>query len=231
MTNTKFAVVGLGQFGMAIAKSLAQSGAEVLAIDNDEEHVESVKDDVAYAVQMDATDIKALRAQNIQDMDAVIIAIGEDFESLLLCVVQIQELKVKRIVARAASLQQRMILEKLGVKEILSPEQEVGRTVAQMLLHPTMKSFIQLPDGYEIVEIDCPKKVAGRGLSDLGLRENYNLNLITIKRSYEETVKGELKQVEHIIGVPKGDTVLYESDILIVLGKNKDVDRFISVND
>lgn len=228
--NYKFAVIGLGQFGMAIARSLASSGAEVMAIDNDKNHVNQIKEEVAYAVTLDATDIKALRMQNIQDMDAAIIAIGEDFEALLLSTVMVQELKIKRIIARAANNQQREILERMGVSEILSPEQEVGKTVAQMLLHPTMKSFISLPDGYEIVEINTPKKTANRAINEIGLRENYDLNLITIKRTYEEQVKGKAKEVEHIIGVPRGDTILYESDILIVLGKTKNVDRFIEVN-
>lgn len=226
----RFAVIGLGQFGMSIARTLATRGAEVLAIDILLDKVEFIKDEVAHAVALDTTDIKALTAQNIQDMDAVVVAIGENFEGLLLTTVLLQELEVKRIIARAASPQQRMILEKMGVKEILSPEETVGMTVAEMLLHPNMRSFLPLADDYEIVEIRTPKRIANKTVRELALRQKYNLNLITIKRMYEEERGGKVNQVEHIIGVPKGDTVLYETDILIVLGKTNDVTRFMEVN-
>jgi len=229
MTN-RFAVIGLGQFGESIARTLSDSGAEVLAIDIDLDKVESIKDDVAYAVALDATDVKALKAQNIQDMDAIVVAIGENFEGLLLTTVLLLELEVERIIARAANAQQRMILEKMGVEEILSPEETVGKTVAEMLLHPNMKSFLPLPDDYEIVEINTPSRVVDQTISEIGLREKYNLNLITVKRLYDEKVDGHLQQVEHIIGVPRADTFLKETDIMILLGKSKDVNKFIEVN-
>lgn len=226
----KFAVIGLGYFGSSIARSLALRGAEVLAIDKDPEMVEPLKDDVAYAVALDTTDLKTLRAQNIQSMDGVVVAIGENFEGLLLTTVHLLELNVPRVIARAANKHQRMILEKVGVKEILSPEDEVGKTVAETLLHPNMKKFLSLPDDYEIVEVEVPPRAANRTLKSLGLREKYNLNLITIERSYEEAKDGETKEVRHIIGVPKGDTVVYDSDILIIMGKTRDVNKFIEIN-
>lgn len=229
MTN-RFAVIGLGQFGESIARTLSDSGAEVLAIDIDLDKVEAIKDDVAYAVALDSTDVKALKAQNIQDMDAVVVAIGENFEGLLLTTVLLLELEVERIIARAANAQQRMILEKMGIEEILSPEETVGKTVAEMLLHPNMKSFLPLPDDYEIVEINTPSRVVDQTISEIGLREKYNLNLITVKRLYDEKVEGQLQQVEHIIGVPRADTFLKETDIMILLGKSKDVNKFIEVN-
>lgn len=229
MTN-RFAVIGLGQFGESIARTLSDSGAEVLAIDIDLDKVEAIKDDVAYAVALDSTDVKSLKAQNIQDMDAIVVAIGENFEGLLLTTVLLLELEVERIIARAANAQQRMILEKMGVEEILSPEETVGKTVAEMLLHPNMKSFLPLPDDYEIVEINTPSRVVDQTISEIGLREKYNLNLITVKRLYDEKVEGQLQQVEHIIGVPRADTFLKETDIMILLGKSKDVNKFIEVN-
>ncbi|RUA34119.1 MAG: TrkA family potassium uptake protein [Bacteroidetes bacterium] len=229
MTN-RFAVIGLGQFGESIARTLSDSGAEVLAIDIDLDKVEAIKDDVAYAVALDSTDVKALKAQNIQDMDAIVVAIGENFEGLLLTTVLLLELEVERIIARAANAQQRMILEKMGIEEILSPEETVGKTVAEMLLHPNMKSFLPLPDDYEIVEINTPARVVDQTISEIGLRERYNLNLITVKRLYDEKVEGQLQQVEHIIGVPRADTFLKETDIMIILGKSKDVNKFIEVN-
>lgn len=228
--NFRFSVIGLGRFGTKIARTLSQRGAEVLAIDFDENKTDNLRDDVAYAVTMDSTDIKALQSQRIQDMDAVVVAIGENFEALLLTTAHLLDMKVKRVIARAATPQQRMILEKMGVTEILSPEDEVGILVAERLLHPSVMTFLQLPDGYEIAEIVPPKGVWNKTVGDIQLREIYNLNLITLKREYELEKGGELFKEKHILGVPKSDTTIYETDTLILLGQEVDIERFIEVN-
>lgn len=230
MSQYKFAVIGLGQFGNAIARTLAIRGAEVLAIDSNEEHIEDIKEEVSYAVCMDATDIRVLRSQNVQDMDAVVVAIGEDFESLMLCVVQLMELKVKRIMARANGKHQRQILEKVGVTEILSPENDVGLAVAERLLNPNILTSLMLPDNYEIVEIKTPRTMANRSLGDINLRSKYNLNLITLKRETEAINDGEVIKEAHILGVPNSETVLIESDTIIVFGLVRDIERFIEIN-
>lgn len=230
MSQYKFAVIGLGQFGNAIARTLASRGAEVLAIDSNEEHIEDIKEEVSYAVCMDATDIRVLRSQNVQDMDAVVVAIGEDFEALMLCVVQLMELKVKRIMARANGKHQRQILEKIGVMEILSPENDVGLAVAERLLNPNILTSLMLPDNYEIVEIITPRTMANRSLGDINLRSKYNLNLITLKRETEAIRDGEVVKEVHILGVPNSETVLIESDTIIVFGLVRDIERFIEIN-
>ncbi|MFM2189700.1 MAG: hypothetical protein RL491_86, partial [Bacteroidota bacterium] len=227
MSQYKFAVIGLGQFGNAIARTLAVRGAEVLAIDSSEEHIEDIKEDVSYAVCMDATDIKLLRSHNVHEMDAVVVAIGEDFEALMLCIVQLLELKVKRIMARANGKHQRMILEKIGVSEILSPENDVGLAVAERLLNPNILTSLLLPDNYEIVEVKTPRSIANRTLGDINLRSKYNLNLITLKRETEVIKDGEVVKECHILGVPNSETVLIESDTIIVFGLVRDIERFI----
>jgi len=230
MTPGKFAVIGLGVFGTSIAKALAADGAEVLAIDNDEAHIENIKDDVAYAVTLDSTDKKALAAQNIHEVEAVVVAIGEDFEALLLTTVYCLELGIKRVIARANNAQQRMILHKMGVSEVLSPELEVGRLVAERLLNPSLLSFIQLPDDYEIAEITTPPGIANRTLADINLRNKYKLNLITLKREFETEVNGVKEKEMHIVGVPGSDTVILATDTIIVFGTTKDIERFIDIN-
>ncbi|MFZ9942075.1 MAG: potassium channel family protein [Bacteroidia bacterium] len=230
MSQYKFAVIGLGQFGNAIARTLSVRGAEVLAIDSIEEHIEDIKEDVSYAVCMDATDIKLLRSHNVHEMDAVVVAIGEDFEALMLCVVQLLELKVKRIMARANGKHQRMILEKVGVTEILSPENDVGLAVAERLLNPNILTSLLLPDSYEIVEVKTPRTIANRTLGDINLRSKYNLNLITLKRETEVIKDGEVIKECHILGVPNSETVLIESDTIIVFGLVRDIERFIEIN-
>jgi trk system potassium uptake protein TrkA len=228
--NQKFAVIGLGLFGSSIARTLAERGAEVIAVDTNLAKVEAIKDEVAQAVCLDATDPKALTGQNIHEADAVVVAIGEDFECLLLASVLLLELKVKRLISRAASDQQRMILEKLGVKEILSPEITVAKTVAESLLHPSIQTSLPLSDEYEIVEINTPKRVIDHTIQEINLRERYNLNLITIKRKFTEEKNGEVEEIFKVLGVPHPATKLQSNDILILLGKVADVDKFVESN-
>ncbi|MBA4304468.1 MAG: potassium transporter KtrA [Sphingobacteriaceae bacterium] len=229
--ENRFGVIGLGRFGTTIARTLSQRGAEVIAIDSSAEKVDNLRDEVAYAVQLDATDGKALRSQNVHELDAVVVAIGQDFESLLLTTVTLMELKIKRIIARASTDQQRRILEKLGVKELLSPEDEVGISVAGRLLNPDLVSFFQLPDDYQIVELKTPTGVADKTVIEIGLRNKYNLNLITLRRAYEvKTENGDIDYEYHILGVPKADTVLYSTDYIILLGKSDDIEKFVEVN-
>ncbi len=230
MGISKFAVIGLGRFGNAIARTLSKRGAEVIAIDTNEEHVELIKEEVAYAVTLDATDIKALKSQNLQDMDAVIVSIGEDFEALMLCTVLLMEIGVTRIMARANGKHQRMILEKIGIVEILSPENDVGLAVAERLLNPSILTTLMLPDDYEIVEVKTPRSMVNRSISDINLRNKYNLNLITIKRQSEEQLNGSMEIVEHILGVPSSDTVILESDTIILFGMAHDIERFLQIN-
>lgn len=230
MAAEKFAVIGIGQFGTAIAKALSKRGSEVLAIDRNSEIIDAIADEVAYAVTMDATDKKALQSQEIQDYDGVVIAIGNEFEQLLLCAVNLMELKVKRIIARAMGTAQRLILEKLGIHEILSPEDEVGIIVAERLLNPNIISYLQLPDDYRIAELKTPTGIGNRTLGDIDLRDRYKLSLITIKREESYFRNGETVFEQHIEGVPDSKTVILPTDCLVVFGKQRDIERFIEVN-
>lgn len=230
MKGEKFAVIGLGHFGSVIASKLASKGAEVMAIDNNENNVEDIQDEVAYAITLDATDKKALHSQNLGSYDAVVVAIGKNFEALLLCTVYLQELGVKRIISRANDKHQRKILEKLGVTEILSPENEVGRLVAERLINPNVISVLQLPDDYEIAEILAPKGIVNRTIKDIALRDRYKLNLITVKREFDASNKGGNDKDQHIIGVPTSETVIYESDTILLFGMAKDIKKFTEIN-
>lgn len=230
MTEQKFAIIGLGQFGGAIARTLAQRGAEVLAIDHDERYVDEIADSVANAIALDATDKKALLLVDITSFDAVVVAIGEDFEQLLLTTTLLMELGVKRIIARARGRNQKIILQKIGVEEILSPEDEVGAAVAEKLVNPSVISYLELPDEYSIIEITCPPAIAGRKLSDIELRQRYHINLITIKKVSAINEKGFISKIGRIAGIPHGETVVEGDDFLVLFGKRTDLERFIKVN-
>ena len=231
MVRQKFAVIGIGQFGRAIAIALTRHGAEVLAIDSDNDRIEAIADDVSLAVSLDATDKKALYSQDVQDFHTVVVAIGGDFEQELLCIVTLMELGIKRIIARARGAAQRRILEKIGIKEIFAPEDEVGVIVAERLLNPNLISYLQLPDNYRIVELKAPKGILGRSLGDIDLRDRYKLSLVTIKQEITTKNGEDINVEQHLSGVPDSKTIIEEKDYLVLFGKNKDIDRFIEIND
>ncbi len=222
MRNSKFAVIGLGVFGSAIARKLAERGADVMAIDESEDKVQSIANDVTFAVSLDATNKHALEAQNLADMDAVVVSIGSSFQEMLLCVFQLQAIGVKKIIARAQGPVQREILGKMGLEHILSPELEVANNIAEQLTNPGVLMCVNLPDDHEIIEVAAPKKLHGRTLQDIGLRKKYNINLVTLLKQEGEE--------HHIKGVPGPETVIDEGDIIMIFGLTKDVNRFIEIN-
>lgn len=220
--NSKFAVIGLGVFGSAIARKLAERGADVMAIDESEDKVQSIANDVAYAVSLDATNKHALESQSIAEMDAVVVSIGSSFQEMILCVFQLQAIGVKQIIARAQGPVQREILTKMGIEHVLSPELEVANNVAEQLTTPGVLMCVNLPDEHEIIEVEAPKKLHGRTLEDIGLRKKYKVNLITVLKKSEDG--------HRIKGVPGPDTVIEEGDIIMIFGLTKDVNRFIEIN-
>ncbi|MCH8545346.1 MAG: TrkA family potassium uptake protein [Cryomorphaceae bacterium] len=222
MQQKKIAVIGLGRFGTAIARKLVGLGADVMGIDISEDKVEDLKDILTYTVCLDSSDPKALMSQNIPDMDAVVIAIGASFQDLILTTYALQEIGVERIIARAQDEVQKRILEKMGVREIMSIEDEVSNGVAQQLINPSVLMAVQLPDEYEIVEISAPSSLWNEKLADIGLREKYKLNLVTVLRHDKDT--------HHILGVPYPDTVIEEGDLIIIFGLMDDIKKFMDIN-
>lgn len=230
MKADKFAVIGIGHFGRAIALSLARNGAEVMAIDTNYERIDQISDEVSYAVTLDATDKRALLSQDIRSFDVVIVAIGSNFEQRLLCAALLMDLGIKRVVCRAMGRNQRIILEKMGLTEILSPEDEVGRSLARRLMNPSMVSYLDLSDDYCIMEIIAPKNVCGEDLKKIDLRDKYKLSLITIKREFPEKQGGLVVQQKHVIGVPDTKTIVQEGDTLVLFGKSRDIEKFVEIN-
>ncbi len=227
--NKKFAVIGLGDFGLSIAISLAEKGAEVVAVDRNMEIIEDIKDKVTYAVKMDSTEERALRSIGIEKMDAVIISIGTNFEDTILTSVLLLQMGVKKVVARASSKIQEKILNKLGVHHVVTPEFEVANKVANTLLSDDILDYVPIGEEYNILQIKTPKAFVGKSLQEINLRIRFNLNLITIKRSYtiQDEATGEETVKQRIYGVPTSTTVLEANDVLVLFGKEKDIKKII----
>lgn len=214
----RFAIIGLGRFGRSLATHLAAGGAEVMAFDADKRVVENIKDDVTLAVTLDATDEHALRAQNLEKVDAAIVCIGESFEANQLATLLLKNIGVKRVIAKATTTLRRHILQLVGADQVISPEEEMGAKLASHLLHPLALDMIPLAEGFSIMEIRAPADFAGKALEDLKLRQRYGINVVAIKKHYPPEGEGASPTLASVENLPSPKTVIEEHDILIVIG-------------
>jgi len=210
----KFCIIGIGRFGLQLAKSLTENGMDVLAIDKDEERVELVKDKVTQAVVMDMIDEESLHAMGIEEMDTVIIAIGKNFaHSVLLTRILKRNIGTDRIIVRSIGDIQRDILELVGADQIILPEQEAAIQLADNLSSPFM-DVTRISPTFSIVAILVPDDFINKTIDELAFYDTYNINCIAIKRD-EETI------------IPKPKTTIQEHDILYFAGNNKDVEKLV----
>jgi trk system potassium uptake protein TrkA len=219
MTKRSFAVIGLGRFGSAIARTLTELGHDVLGIDSDEERVAGLSDYIAHTVQLDATDEKALRASGLQDVDVAVISIGENIESSLLVVMLVKEMGVPTIIAKATTALHGRILERLGVSRVIFPERDMAIRVAHSLVMPNVLDYIELSRDFSIVELPAPPEFVGRSLKELALRSRLGLTLVAIKR------RGRPGEAEITIVAPAADDRLEAQDVLSLLGSNDRLEK------
>ncbi|MCB2203815.1 TrkA family potassium uptake protein [bacterium] len=219
----RFAVIGLGYFGKNLARELTQNGAEVIAIDNTMTKIEEIKDEVAYAVRLDSTDEKTLRNQGLEDLDGVIVSIGEDFENALLTCVLLLEFGCKNIIVKSTSPIHTRIFKSVGVHKIVSPDLDMAQRLAGSLISTSILDAIPLTDRYSILQVKAPTFMEGRTLKELDLRREHNVNLITIKRKKDVISDGP----EDIIGVPMADTKIEKHDTLILMGERNSIERLV----
>jgi trk system potassium uptake protein TrkA len=215
LAKRSFAVIGLGRFGSAMATTLAGLGHDVIGIDGDEDKVRGVADVVSLALQLDATDEKALRGAGIRDVDVAVVSIGENIEASLLVVTLLQEIGIQRIVAKSVTALHGRILEKLGVTRVVFPEREMAIRVAHGLVLPNVIDYIELSSDFSIVEVPAPQEFVGRSLRDIGLRARFGLTTIAIK--HVSPTGGVLST--NI--APGPDDVIQQGDVLSLLGSNE----------
>jgi trk system potassium uptake protein TrkA len=211
----KFAVIGLGSFGSNIAKTLYEKGNEVLAVDEDKDKIEEVKNFVSHAINMDSADKENLQAMGIKDMDVVIVSLGPEMEASILTVLYLNELGARRIVAKALTEDHAKILESVGATEVIYPEKDMAIKTALKLSCPNVLEYLPLISGFGIQEIAPPEKFIGKNLRQLDLRNKYGIQVIAIKELIPEKTTF----------VPKADFVLKDSDILVIMGEDKQLEK------
>ncbi len=223
----RFLVIGLGRFGVSLAETLYSEGGEVIAVDERSENIEEIKDRVSHAVQLDGTDIDALKSVGAEGVDSAFIAIGENLEASIITTVVLKELGLKEIIVRAYTERDKRILEMVGASRVIFVEQEMGRRLAKACSGNAILDYIELSPSHSLVQWEVPESLVGSSLEDLSISGKWGLNLFAIKKlgSTEGTFRWG-REKEQLNFVPSPDYALEKGDILILVGKNNDLSRF-----
>ncbi|MEM4368635.1 MAG: TrkA family potassium uptake protein [Candidatus Anstonellales archaeon] len=232
MTNNKpktFVVIGLGVFGSYVVKQLSKYNVEVIGIDKDEKKVEELKEYLKVPIVGDATDLKQLEDAGIStsDIDVAIVAVGESIEENLYITLLLKELDIKRIVSRALNTQHAKILAKIGVDKIIFPESMAAENLINSLLSPSILEHFNISEEHSIVEVVARKEFFNKTLREIGLRTKYKVTVLGIKR--RTTIineSGEADFKDEILFLPPPEEEILQGDILIVGGKNSDIEKF-----
>ena len=208
-------VIGLGIFGFNIAKDLYENGIEVIAVDKDKEVVQKIKDFSTKAVLADGTNKEVMESIGIQEDDVVIISFGEDLAASTLITLHLKEMKVKNIIVKAPNEDHKRVLEKVGATEVIIPEREIADKVAKNLISPNVLDYIPLSKDYTISEIVPPARFMGTTIGELHLRTKYHIEVIAVREMLPE----------RLTMVPQAEFVIKDSDVLVVIGKEKDVQK------
>ena len=200
------------------------SGAEVIAIDRDRTIIEQIRDQVSHAVRLDSTDEEALRSQGVNKVDVAIVGMGQGgraFESAILTVVNLKEMGVKRICARAENLIAGQVFSAVGATEVIYPEIESAQRWAYKLIAPHIDEKIDFAPGYSMASIKAPSSFHEKKLMDLQLRQKYNVNIVAVKRG--EGSRDKKSKAGEIINVPMPNTVVFAGDSRMVAGSDTDL--------
>lgn len=209
-----YVVIGLGRFGLEVAKKLYEYGKDVLVIDRSQQMINSVANYVTRAAVGDGKNIETLKSLGVGDCDCAIVAMSSDLATSVLTTMNLKKLGVNRIVCKAHDDTHKEILEKIGANEIISPEHEIAEKVARFFASSNILEKIELSDKFGIVECKPPKDWHGKTIRDLNVRKKYGINIIAVMENNKIEVS------------PTADYVISPDQTLVMIGDYKDLDRF-----
>lgn len=202
MKGDSVVVIGLGRFGASVARSLVASGHEVLAIDADEEVVQDMAHELPHVVQADSTDLQALQQLSVSDFSHVVVSIGTNLEASVLTVLNLAQIGMKDIWAKANSPQHGRITERVGAHHVIYPEADMGERVAH-LVTGKMMDFIEFDDGFAIAKTRAPMETHNKTLAESNVRKKHGITVVGIKRRQQDFIHAEpdteIKPGDHLI--------------------------------
>lgn len=212
-----FAVIGLGRFGRAAARSLIEEGQSVLVADLSQDRVAALADEADAAVAVDATDEEALSGLGLERMSCVLVSIGgAATEASILTTALLRKMGVPRIVARASNELHARVLVAVGAHEVVNPEDEIGHRLAQRLAHPGVVDQLDLGKAV-VAEVEAPEAFAGRTLGELELRQSYDVTVLALRRG------------ENVRANPQGSDGVESGDVLVLMGERAAIQRIAAL--
>lgn len=208
------AVIGIGRFGAAVCEELVKLGSDVLAIDKSEEAINQVKNIVNHSVICDSTKKENLWNVGVNSVDNVIVGIGQNVEDSILTTLLLMEIGVQNISVKVENEYHAKIVERLGATEIIKPEETIGKRTARKILFSEINDYVDLSNEFGIFEIEATPSILNIPLMDLDVRNKHSINISAVRR-------------DNSIFIPKADDVLLAGDILVIIGENKKVTKFM----
>ncbi len=205
-------IIGLGKFGMNVAKELSKYDVEVMAIDESSELVDEASKYVTHAARVDAEDIEALRKLGIREFDVAIIGIGDNIESSLMIALTLKELNIPYIIAKSRDKKHTSLLNMIGVDKVIQPEKDAGVRIAKSLMHKSIIERVEFGKEHSVVEIETPKEWIGAALNRLNVRAKYGINIVCVKKQDGKVL------------IPAADYVIEEKDNLMLITPNKEIE-------
>jgi len=210
-------IIGLGQFGTSLARTLTEKGAEVLAVDRRKDLVEKAANYVTQAIALDATDEESLSRLKPDQRDACVCAIGDEGkEAAIICTALLRQMGASQVVSRAGDEVQRRILLLVGAHQVVNPEQDFGRRFANQLAFQNIVSDMPLSDDLHITELEVPASFVGKSLSELHLPRRFGVMIVAIRRGTPARLVP-----------PTANDPLLEHDRLIVVSPEEAIHRMI----
>lgn len=215
----RFAVLGAGSFGRTLVHALVEAGAEVLILDLDPATVKHVGARAAVAATGDCRDRAVLEELNLGSYDVAVVGLGQSIEASTLVTLHLRELGVRRIIAKAVSLDHQKLLLKVGADEAIFPEAETARRLAKQLIATNLLDYFELAEGFIIADVTVPEPMIGRNLREIDFRRTYELQVLMIQEMIPD----------HIFLVPDPERPLKPSDVLVVAGTATAVEKLARI--
>lgn len=227
----KFVIIGLGQFGKALALYLSDSGFEVTVLDRTESKVEEIKNHVADSHIGDATDIRVLRRLDLVSDDTyVIVAVGECFERNILITAQLKEMGVKNLYARSVNELHGKVLKLIGITDLFRVEDVAAKQLASRFINEGLMRLRKIDATHSLADVKLPASWVGKTLREVNMRQEYRINLLTVRRG--KPGDGNADDVldtpeQPVIDTPGPDMSFQEGDVLVIFGKDADLTAFV----
>ncbi len=215
--KAQFAVIGLGEFGVHVARNLKDLGHDVLCIDRNEELVNALADELETVVRADAVDEAALRELRLERTSCSIVAIGTDsVEASILCTMVLRQIGVPQIVARSINPLHARALRAVGAHAVVNPEEEMGARLARRVAQPNVFERIELGGDVELAELEAPSDFVGKTLVELDVRRSHGVSVVAVRRG------------DAVVAPLDGEERLESGDVLVIVGSPRAVGRMAS---